>query len=391
MTKWLQDLFQRLLDSVLQPIGDWLLKTSWLFRAAAVVVLGLALSGLLRPDVCISIYKRTWCFARVAIADRGKIPIQDSIAGKLRIIRNELSLAAHNDLAHLQSPDGATPWSASQTVIGLGTAEPADIAAVRAFLAQTMEARCHCWREIPESVSDAPCVFISGWALAALAQMSQPADTAQVAFLLEEQNPSEGWWSTFPVPNSSQYASTYSTSWALIGLGALKSKNLLAHEQAESVSKATTSAARWLSSSRENGARWKPYPKISGGAPSLSISGVALHALHVTNPEVMQSLDQEWLTDLSSVSVSANDAENSYLEIRGKYGVGFDHFVQIQMPWLLVGTVDAFPNGTIFQRTNALYWLENTLDQQSVLDAGKQQGWWRSELLYSLRYLLEHT
>jgi len=105
----------------------------------------------------------------------------------------------------------------------------------------------------------------------------------------------------------------------------------------------------------------------------------------------MQSLDQEWLTDLSSVSVSANDAENSYLEIRGKYGVGFDHFVQIQMPWLLVGTVDAFPNGTIFQRTNALYWLENTLDQQSVLDAGKQQGWWRSELLYSLRYLLEHT
>lgn len=57
-----------------------------------------------------------------------------------------------------------------------------------------------------------------------------------------------------------------------------------------------------------------------------------------------------------------------------KDGDANDDFVQIRLPWLLIGTADAY--------RNALAWLEEALDQRSVVTADTTpDNWWRAELL----------
>jgi hypothetical protein len=226
--------------------------------------------------------------------------------------------------------------------------------------------------------------------LLALAQIGKPGTKEEVRFLLDEQH-QDGWWSTFPVNHESQYASSYGTAWALLGLNGQFTKGFVDVNDARLISAAIQKASAWLLAQREQRSRWKDYPLLRSGRASESISGAVLHALHQTVPKKLLQIDSEWLDNLPTVAISTDDAD-PYIYFETKDGYANDDFVQIRLPWLLIGTADAYRNGSIIQRAKALAWLEEALEQRSVVTADTTpDNWWRAELLYSLRYVLEKS
>ena len=139
-------------------------------------------------------------------------------------------------------------------------------------------------------------------------------------------------------------------------------------------------------------ARWKNYPNLNHGAKeSESISGLVLHALNLALGEEVRTINSNWLETLPDRIVQANDGESYYIEVPTKSGMAVDHFVQLKMPWLVVATVDAFPDGNVSERAKALKWLEDTLSTSSVAEADKENNWWRAEVLYALNYVARHA
>jgi hypothetical protein len=230
----------------------------------------------------------------------------------------------------------------------------------------------------------------SAWVIFSLAEIDTPATNGEINFLLGEQHP-EGWWPVFPVEDGkSEYASTYGTAWALLALQYQLSKKLISGNDASRVSAAVSRGAGWLIAKRATGTRWKDYPLNPNGRFSESISGAALHALHMTSPDKLSSIDQDWLDNLPSRAPSASDAEHDDYWIDSKDGSHIDGYTHPKLPWMLVATVDAYPSGSILQRARALQWLESAVQQQSVVAADTHPtNWWRAELLYALKYLLQ--
>jgi hypothetical protein len=67
-------------------------------------------------------------------------------------------------------------------------------------------------------------------------------------------------------------------------------------------------------------------------------------------------------------------------------------FTQIKLPWLLIATADAYANGSLLQRVKALSWIEQVLAQDGVTNSDTEpDNWWRAEVLYALRYVLEQN
>ncbi|HKE92976.1 MAG TPA: hypothetical protein VKB34_01605, partial [Povalibacter sp.] len=312
------------------------------------------------------------------------LPLRARTTSKLTASAHRLSLLVNSDLSDF---DAQTPWSAAQAVYAAPGTADLDAEKITAFIRGKRDPDCNCWVEIPGSTTD-QCIFISGWILAALARLNVAAAPGETEFLLRQQHGS-GWWSIFPVEGESLAASTYATAWALIGLHEQRTRNLIPPQQAREVDSAIQKATTWLLSVREKNARWKPYPNMKQSVASESISGVVLHALHMTSPAELAAIDKEWLDNLPARAIPAPDHENYYIEIRTAHGRSIDHFVQIPLPWLLVATVDALPSADRLQRAKATRWLESQLNQESVLAADTVPlNWWRAELLYSLRHVL---
>jgi hypothetical protein len=169
-------------------------------------------------------------------------------------------------------------------------------------------------------------------------------------------------WSVFPVGSHHRFASAYGTALALLGLNAQLKKNLVDSTDVGLVSGAVLKGSAWLLARRESGSRWKDYPSISAGEARTSISGVVLHALHQTVPDKLHEIDRDWLDNLPPGTVSAKAEDRPFVWIKTKEGKSeIDAFVYIKLPWLLIGTVDAYHNGSIIQRANALAWIETAL------------------------------
>ena len=334
---------------------------------------------------------RADALTRAAIVGPQKIPLSGDLTEKTRSTAKRLSQTVKGDLLKLTG-GSITPWSAIQAVAAAAGMETVilDKNAITSFVRSNTVPGCACWTEIPKKTFDAQCIFISGWIMAALADMDVPATSAEVRYALDAQN-TDGWRPIFHVANQPQHASTYSTAWVLIGLLRQKSKGFIDKQDIQDVDNALTRATGWLLSQRTKGARWKPYPRLNSSGESESISGLVLHALHLSAPDQMTALDKEWIDSLPVTTIAASDGEKYYVEMEGTNPRAIDHFVQIKLPWMLISTIDAYASGDVFQRAKALHWLERTLNHESVAIAdGNENNWWRAELLYALRYALKN-
>jgi hypothetical protein len=393
MLEYLKNQLYKLLDLLLAPFWAWLTRSSWAVRFAVFFVCALLFGAIVYPDSVKNALHWTSCFHRALSAQGATIPLQVGTLEKLKAVRSHLTLSVKNDVANLTGGI-LTPWSSAQAALALGatgSVDHAKSAQVVTFIREKKEIPCGCWHEIPGRLpSDPVCVFASGWIFAAMAEMNVPVQSDELDFLLNSQS-NAGWWAMFPVhADQNEYASSYATGWNILGLQAQIERGLIENGKRDAVNDAIARGAAWLLSVRGEGSRWRSYPNAPRNKVSESISGLVIHALHHTIPGQTGEIERDWLSNLPTPWPKIEDTDPVYVEVfSGGHLVGIDQFIQIKLPWMLVATIDSYPIGNVFNRTTALYWLDNVLAQKGVANADVGlANWWRAEFLFSLGHML---
>jgi hypothetical protein len=412
---------EELLESLLAPLFERLLKLSWIARASLLLIGSGIVFCLHSPDTVLPAFHNASCAKRIFLAADGEIPLDRRLHDKLKGTILRLSGALDSEIRQTQSDFRSTvrtapyhlsltSWAMAQALLSTQLAnrlghhelrEALESKPLASFFRSTNEDSCPCWREIPWDSGKPRVIFISGYILLALAEIGEAGTRDELRFLLEQQH-HDGWWPVFVEVNGDPgFASTYATAWAIIGLSGQLSRGFVDEEDKPSVAAAIQKGTNWLLLRRESGSqsRWKDYPQHGEGRVSDSISGVVLHALHhslhsLHQPETeqLEQLDLDWLDNLPpSVSINDEYQPHFWMYTNGQVAQE-DHFTQITLPWLLIATADAYASGSLFQRIKALAWLERVLDQDSVMKSDTSlENWWRAELLYGFSYLLKRT
>jgi hypothetical protein len=385
------------LDALLEPfwlrVSVWIKDLSWRGRTLLLVLVGLMALAFLYWNSLPLFYQTAVAFGKIATAAPTQIPLDSSIRAKIRETSRRL---AEGMQAELNDPEKLnSPWSLAQLMAASGGMIKIKPEVVRTSFRNKEVAACNCWQEITASHS-LPNVIVSGWVLFALAEFHFPATESELRFFLMEQK-RDGWWSVFQATDEEANASTFGTAWALIGLQAQLRNKLIPQTMEEEVSNAIRNGSSWLIRHR-SGTCWKDYPLNEAGKDSVSLSGLVMHALHLTASDSIEQLKKDWLYNLPSAHIcrnhfdtvpDANAREQSFFGVKLRVGDSVSEaFVQLTLPWMLIATADAYSAGNHFERTRALLWMERALDQESVIHADTQvNNWWRAEFLLALRYV----
>jgi hypothetical protein len=400
---YISDKIAPLLDRITDPIVDRLRKAPLGVLITVLCLIGTAGLAIYNPgfvgstlNLLTSVTSKAFYMKRVAFDNsRHAIPLSHDVIEKTKSTEKIIASTLDLDLSDMAKGKGSlTAWSAAQAISSLEHFSPRNASkynkAFLDFIQSTVILDCACWAETPDRKADFHNPFVSGWIFHALADMGEPAKEDVLDKLLSEQH-NEGWWSTFPANTDTQYASTYATAWALLGLASQIKNGCISEPKNAAVEEALTRGSQWLMSVGSD-ARWSNYPYLTNESEvSESISGLVLHVLNETIGDVstVRELNQQWLEALPERVFSVKDSENYYVEMKTPSAMAVDHFEQLKMPWMLVATVDAFHSGSITQRAKALRWLEHTLNEKSVSSSIARRDWWRAEVLYSLDYAIE--
>jgi hypothetical protein len=393
MIDYLRKFYEKLLSSILDPVATWVLALSLTKRILFLLLVSAGVAGWQYPEVVKGAAAWSDRVLRVARAGSDGIPLATALRQRNEEVTRRLLTSVVND-ANLLSTGALTGWSAAQALLGI--AQPGQASIEEEKLAQYIRAtrlkRCACWPELNGEDDKRAWTFVSGWVLSALAKKGLPASEGELAFLLTQQN-ADGSWTSIPVADLPEYASVYTTAWAVIGLLSQSDAGLITDPVRAAQAKAAVGrGAAWLLNKRQANARWKSYPNLQSSSISGSISGLAMHALHLAVPEQMGEIDKAWLENIPASPLPASLGEVTYVELKRGTTLQIDHFVQLTMPWMLVATIDAYRSGNILQKTRALTWIEDTLSHESTKNADAEQGnWWRAELLIAMNYMQRHT
>ena len=344
------------------------------------VVLVVAKSGSSPP----LIYRAVAAYGKVVTSAHAQIPLGSSLASKVRETSRRLADGLRAELNDPGILDPPSAWTLAQSTAASNGMIKINAEAVRAYFRNKEKIACNCWQEISDS--HPPHVAVSGWVLFALAELNSPATEAQVRFFLTEQKRA-GWWSAFQATDNETFASTFGTAWALIGLQTQLRNKLIPRTMEEDISNAIGKGSSWLINHRMKGPRWKDYPLNEKGEDSDSLSGLVMHALHLTASDSIIGLKKEWLGHLADKPPLHNSVSSVWVTPR--MGDRFtDNSTQITLPWMLIATADAYAAGDNVERARALLWMERALDQDAVMQIDTHvQNWWRAEFLLALRYV----
>lgn len=382
MLEYFSKKYEELFSSVLDPVFKRVMCAPWWVKLLSLALMGSGYWAAQNPELLEKRARELRTFVRV-IGQEGTRPIQSEQAQeRLSDVRRRLLRSNRNDV-NVISTGTITAWSAAQAVVSLDDDIDSEDEKKRflAFIAKTRLPACACWAELNNEGEDRAWTFISGWVLMAKASSAVVADAEEVRFLLKNQN-ADGSWQPSPRSDDPRYKSTYTTAWAALGLHAqsqlMRKQN---PEAARQLAESAERAASWLLNNRQEKCRWRPYPNLKSSSPSGSVSGLVLHALHTIIPAELNGIDEEWLDNLPEVTIPASVGENSYVELFQGGRTQIDHFVQLTMPWMLIGTIDAYGSGTLLQKVRALNWMEDLILHESVKNAdAEQSNWWRAEL-----------
>jgi hypothetical protein len=224
----------------------------------------------------------------------------------------------------------------------------------------------------------------------AYSRLNQRPDQKQITFLIRNQH-SAGWWPIFPSIDRDEYGSTYATTMSVWSLEELLKKGLIVREQEPAVEAAVQRGRSWLISHNIRGqARWSDYQSSEYGQQSIGLSGLVMHVLHLLPDPAPAWLDQDWMSSLPTALPHANEQIASGKPIALLDGTVFtDTTHNFSLPWLIIATADAYPNGNLFQRAAALRLLGqlDTRRQDDLRRELQNMPWAAAELLMALRYL----
>lgn len=384
MAKTISQRFGELADSVLEPVWVKLMQMAWPMRAATLVISGSLIAVWQFPSLA------PWAGAffvgpNTTASQSAEITVVQNRTPEE--IRAELAPVLGNALrtADLSTQ---TAWSLSQSILALAGLQGI-IMPDRGELVAQIESSRHgsrfCWSELLYE-DEQPCVyFISGWVLGAYAKIGQAVQPQDIDFLLSIQEPN-GSWPMFE-GSSSSYASTYSTSWLMIGLGEQLKRNLIHPAQDKAVRAAIGRGGVWLVRNKETGeAKWKAFPGLRSSRTSWGLSGLAIHALALNQQAGVAPIYREWLNALPAQVATLDNELTTYVEVQTNRGSRIDHFVQFLVPWAITATVDAMAVNDAGLRERGRRFISEALTNPAVAAAGSdERTWWQAELLIGLR------
>jgi serine/threonine protein kinase len=216
-------------------------------------------------------------------------------------------------------------------------------------------------------------MIISGWVMLAKKGLGKPITDKQLEFVLKNQSP-EGWFPAYPFPDDSRNATTHPTSIIIWGLSEQLRHNLIDARNKEKVQTAINKGVSWLLKTRKRQTQdylWNACPDDIELArlPSSGLDGLIIYVLHIVAKsglqipglaEELQEIDSMWLDHLSKMTaIPLEHGVDGRCNTYTTDGDIFDRTIRFTVPWSVIATVEAFPNGTTWQKAVATKWLED--------------------------------
>jgi hypothetical protein len=149
-------------------------------------------------------------------------------------------------------------------------------------------------------------------------------------------------------------------------------QNLIAPDYREKVKNAIEKGVKWILKTRQkqSGNFWSDCPNSNSQTQSNGLNGFVIYALHIiAKSESVQiqnlvnelkEIDSLWLDYLSKMPrVSVGHAIGCRCGTITNDDVILDRTNQWSIPWAIMATIEAFPNGSNWQKAAAANWVEN--------------------------------
>jgi len=319
-----------------------------------------------------------------------------AFAGRNRfVLTSDSEEAVHTAIAALER-EGASDLSASaryppivlyealsaaQTIISMRQPRRDVLAAID----MQKDKNCQCWAQFSNMP---PNIFVTAWVMRAYALAHRRPGPGELEFLLSRQLES-GW----PLYDETRDLSTFATAHTVLALHDLIQAKVLTPEQTAEAEVAMNRGIGYLRGSCAGG-RWRYYPERSDSDLSDADSGLAIYTLHYVG-RGDRKLDRLWLNSLPREHLGSRDDEVS--NARWLYRTDPkqpplpDPVRHLRLPWILAGTVSAYPSGSLWERAKAAAFVEEILDQPDGSSLLPPENFRRSQLLIALRYLEESS
>jgi serine/threonine protein kinase len=215
-------------------------------------------------------------------------------------------------------------------------------------------------------------MIISGWVMLAKKDLGKPITDKQLEFVLKNQS-AEGWFPAYPYLEDSRNATTHPTSIIVWGLTEQLRHNLINIKDREKVKTAIVKGVDWLLKTRKRQTQdylWTACPNDAEFVhlPSFGLDGLIIYLLHNVAEsglqipdlaEELKEIDSMWLNNLSNMTtLSLEDKVDGRCNTYTSDGDILDRTIRFTIPWSIMATVEAFPNGTLWQKAVAAKWLE---------------------------------
>lgn len=339
----------------------------------------------------------------MAAGNRTAIPLRGADRQKIdSLIRHlgELLYSAYGKQFEREQGSVAIfgPWDTAQVAtalsgLNLPNRKPIDSSKVVQFLNQKRSSDCGrkdllCWMEGPADGGSRANVGASAWVIYAKARLGVPAESGELRFLLSQQHSKEDSWSMLPC-REPEAGSSYATAWSIMALGEQVRRGLVEEPLLSEIQNSMRAGLSWLEINQAPGGLWRTYPKKASEL-SISNSGLITHVLHHFESEPLPGVESRWMEALSGTRVPAYKAETFNSWICQETNIQRDYTRYIVLPWELIATVDAYPQGSVMERMRAIRLIESVAsNKEEILSEIKQEYFMAAELLIALRHLRE--
>jgi hypothetical protein len=311
-------------------------------------------------------------------------PRNPIVADVMRDLTNQLKDAISP--SNRNRPDVGGDWVQAQMAVGLQGEDAFDRTELVRWFHSEAE-NCYCWRAGPQ---DQVHLGAEGWVLLAFARMKAMPTEQELEFVLRNQH-RPGWWPIYPALDNPKNASTYATAFCTWSLEELLERDLIPVSQKQRATEAVQRGRNWLFNNTVLGrpGRWKDYPNGEYGQESVGVSGLVLHVLHRTPGPPPSASDVDWMIDLPSELPAPKDEFSSgqtvYVADQHAMEDPTHHFA---LPWLIIGTADAYGRGSLSQRAQACRLFHEIPGKRQVIATElRDMPWLAAETLIALRHL----
>ncbi len=305
---------------------------------------------------------------QIDLSDSQKTAIKSSINELKELISVDFNKAV-GELENENPTVKTNVWSLTNFIVGLSSADyPLDQTRLNSVLDKT-QTEDGCWKEEKFACK----MIISGWVMLAKKNLNKPLSEQQLEFVLKNQS-SEGWFPAYPYPDDAKNAATYPTAIIVLGLIEQLQQNLIDKNYEERVKFAINEGVTWLLKTRNRNGEflWSDCPKVDliWQTPSYGVDGTIIYTLHfvaksglVQTPNLtneLKEIDSIWLDKLDQTPnfPLEHQIDGRCFTVSADGGI-MDRTIRFSMPWLILATIEAYPNGTVWQKAIATKRLEN--------------------------------